>query len=147
MHDQSPKTKFNCCVKRPQTAPVIQMSRQGKGRHYVAERLHKSHENRIMSLVSLYRWGGGSAQLLLQPRLLGLLQLRAGRGVIEKLGVQNQAEDSTHLRQQKKEETMSDVSYLHLTHFSNNNHNLYSYNKGLLLCHLYISISRVFFFL
>lgn len=58
-----------------------------------------------MPLMALYRCGGGSAQLLLQPHLLGLLQLRAGRGIIEQLGVQNQAEDSPHLRQQEKEET------------------------------------------
>lgn len=60
---------------------------------------------RIVSLLPFYRCGGGSAQLLLQPRLLGLLELSAGRGVIEQLGVQNQAEDSTHLREQENEET------------------------------------------
>lgn len=53
--------------------------------------------------MALYQWGG-FAQLLLQPLLLGFLQLRAGRGIIEQLGVQNQTEDSAHLRRQKKDE-------------------------------------------
>lgn len=83
-------------------AAIIQTSKHREGKR--AQRFHKSDKNRIMSFMAFYRWGGGSAQLLLQPRLLGLLQLRAGRGVIEQLGVQNQAEDSTHLRQQEEEE-------------------------------------------
>lgn len=48
---------------------------------------------------AFYR-GGSSAQLLLQPRLLGLLQLGAGQGIEEELRVENQAEDSAHLREQ-----------------------------------------------
>lgn len=81
---------------------VIQTTlRHSKGRYYLSAQLQKAEEIRIVPLMPSYRrrGGGGSAQLLLQPDLLGLLQLRACRGVIEQLGVQYQAEDSTHLRQ------------------------------------------------
>lgn len=43
--------------------------------------------------------------MLFQPRLLGLLELRAGRRIKEELRIKNQAEDSTHLREQEKEDT------------------------------------------
>lgn len=64
----------------------------------------RSEKQREAAWMLFYRrgggGGGGSAQLLLQPSLLGLLQLRAGRGVVEELRVQDQAQDSAHLQQQ-----------------------------------------------
>lgn len=53
--------------------------------------------------ILLYHSQGGSPQLVFQPRLLGLLEQRAGGRVIKQLRIKNQAQDSTHLRQQERQ--------------------------------------------
>lgn len=58
------------------------------------------YENQVRAV--LYHCRGGSAQLILQPRLLGLLEPGAGRCIIEQLRIKHQAEDSTHLRHRRE---------------------------------------------
>ncbi len=59
----SPISKDKIQLLCQMAAAIIQTSRHSEGK--LAERFHESDKTRIMAMVRFYRWGGGSAQLLL----------------------------------------------------------------------------------